>query len=62
MTLNEGEYKITDGGIWIPKAVLEKWRDHYLKCAKDASQTKELCMILTGKADTCIDMLKMFET
>lgn len=61
MTLSNDEYKIVDGGIWIPKPVLEKLRDHYTKCASEASKSNGLKYILTGKADSYIDLLKLFE-
>lgn len=61
MTLNDDEYKIVDGGIWLPKDVLEQLRDHYTKCAREARHSKDLRFLLTGKADSYIDLLKLFE-
>lgn len=58
MTLRQSEYKIQDDGIWIPKSVLEGWRDHYIESAKEcATNHKASKMMLDwlylGKADTC---------
>ena len=67
MELRNGEYQIKDGGIWIPKKVLEEWRDHYCKVAdsnkkrwfKEGNEFAYPHYI--GKATVLIDLLKMFE-
>lgn len=67
MVLRDNEYKIMDDGIWLPKKVLESWRDHYCKVAdkfkpKPKKQDFDFRWpFYIGKADVCIDLLKHFE-
>lgn len=61
MTFQKDEYKIIDNGIWIPKPVLEKCRDHFHKVAVESRESAVLNSLYIGKTDVFIDMLKMFE-
>lgn len=66
MTLRQGEYKIENDGIWIPKAVLEEWADHYAKtyeeCAANHKQARKMLeWLYIGKREVLVDLLKMFE-
>lgn len=63
MTLQQEEYRIEDGGIWISKAVLEEWRNHYFNVAKECNDKMDYSkqMYYFGRTDYAIDLLKMFE-
>lgn len=67
MELRNGEYKIENDGIWIPKKVLEEWRDHYFNVS-DKNKKKWVkegngfaFPYYLGKATVLVDLLKMFE-
>lgn len=35
MRLEPDEYQVKDGGIWLPKKVIEEWEKHYFSCAEE---------------------------
>ena len=62
------DYKVDGDSITLTKKELEDIRDHYLKVAdKFKPKPQKGCRnpllygMYIGKADLCIDMLKMFE-
>lgn len=63
MTLQQGEYEITNDAITIKKEVLEQWRDHYYNVAldKELSEQEEKQMFYLGKHEVIVDLLKMLE-
>ena len=57
---NHENYKIQDEGIWVTKSMLEHLRDYYIDKVHDVA-SRMLSAYYSGRADACIDLLKMFE-
>lgn len=61
-------YKIENDGIWLSRAEIEQWRDHYAKVADknkkafvDEKDGAFKFPFYLGKVEVMIDLLKMFE-
>lgn len=61
MTLQKGEYEVTDKEITISKKILEEWSDHYLRVADNSKNESFKWGFYIGKADILINILKYFE-
>lgn len=61
MTLRNGDYEIHGDSITIKKEVLQEWYDHYMKVAKEKTDSKYVKTYFHGKADDVLDLLKLFE-
>ena len=59
MTLRKDEYMIKGDSIIMPKKVLEEWNKEYQERARGT--THSLQSYYTGRRDTIIDLLKLFE-
>jgi len=66
MFLKPNEYKIENDGIWISRKALERERDRYREIANEHQQDTKadidtaLYYGYHGKADSLIEILKMF--
>lgn len=66
MILENDEYKLENGGIWISKEALEECKQHYCSVADKFKPKKGKDLdfrypFYIGKADVCTDLLKHFD-
>ena len=66
--MNPKDYNIENDGVWLSRAEIEQWREHYAKVAdkhkkafvddKDGSFKFPFYL---GKVEVMIDLLKLFD-
>ena len=61
MVIRNDDYRIEGDGIWLSKALLESYRDHYPKMADAHKKDSFLQGFYFGEAQVVFDILKMFE-
>ena len=52
-------YKVIDGGIWLPKEELIRLRKEQRKLAKDFFDTKHMYWEHKARKEMCDDMIKL---